>query len=605
MKRYIAPLLAALAPSLPLGADSGIPDEVELQTIGMATIATGETIEGVLIEELSGITYDRFEDIFYAVNDSGGAGNARLFAFEFDYDSSGVTGVTALGSEQLRYPNGNVLRSVDAESVALGQNDRFYVSTEGRGSGNPHPDTRDPWVWEFDASNLQRTAILPVPQKFLPRDANGDPIAPGEESQATGVRQNLGFEGLGLCPSERFVYVINEAALLQDDSRAPFDGELNQANNSDSRLLRFHRDEEGDWQAGPEKVYRSDQGTLFFFVRRFNTITSILPIDDQGRMLVMERGLAANNLNTGSYRIRIYEVDFNQANATDVSPYPSLLDLPTPLVLNRLSKRLVWQSSSGMDNMEGMTWGRDLNGYRSVVLVSDNNNSTDQITQFIALQSNIPAPVRLTVDTAGPGTVTTHPQLTDYLPGISLELTAVPEPNRVFIRWYGTIESTEPQITLTPQAGDSEFSINAQFGTPFEGWLRNYYSEEQIAATDLEDPTLDPLHDGVPNLLKYALGLSPLQGAYGTLTQTKIEDEILQMPVFEFIRPEPQPDGVSYALGFSQNLGSDWTTYPLENYNGIVVLPQDDDTSLIQVPSPHSLIESPRQFMRLEVTTNP
>ena len=41
---------------------------------------------------------------------------------------------------------------------------------------------------------------------------------------------------------------------------------------------------------------------------------------------------------------------------------------------------------STVDNLEGMTWGPKLpNGERSLILVSDNNFSATQVTQFVAL----------------------------------------------------------------------------------------------------------------------------------------------------------------------------------------------------------------------------
>lgn len=579
-----------------------MPAEVTLQQIGIATIQTGTTIDDVLIEELSGITYDRFTDRFYAVNDSGGAGNARLFSFEFNYTASAVQGVTPLDSRQLLMPNGNPLPSVDAEGVALGQQGQFFVSTEGRGSGNPPANTRDPWVWEFDAETFRRTAILPVPEKFLPRDADGNPVAPGNAAQSTGVRQNLGFECLGLCPTERFVYTGTEAALLQDDSRGPFDGEFNQAHNSDSRIIRFEKDSSGNWLAGPEKVYRSDQGTTFLvIIRRFNTISSLLSIDDTGRLLVLERGLSANNLNTGSYRIRIYEVDFNQGNATDVSPFPSLLNLPSPLVFNRLSKRLVWQSSSGMDNIEGMTWGRDLNGFRSLVLVSDNNNSSNQITQFIALQSNIPAPVRVDVTTEGQGDVEVSPNLTYFLPGAPITLTPSAAGDLVLVRWSGATTGSDEPLLFTPPSGP-DLSIIAHFGSTFQRWLRDYYSEQEIAAGNLENPITAPMGDGVPNLLKRALGLSPLEPTRGPLFEFKSDEASPQNPVFEFTRSEPAPAGVQYVLLINQDLSSEWTEFPLGTLTGVEIIPQGNGFSLVRIPSPIPISPGERLFVRLQVT---
>lgn len=233
-------------------------------------------------------------------------------------------------------------------------------------------------------------AELPVPGKFNPQDATGNPVRPGSGNQAVGVQRNLGFEALAVSADGERVIVANEAALFQDDSRTPFDSEFNQAEGPDSRILLFVRNPAGDWRADTEKVYRAERGTDFIFLRLFNTVVSVLTIDHHGRMLVMERGLTAANLDTGSYRIRIYEIDYEQENATDVAPYSSLRDLPAPLVTTRLEKCLVWESFSGLDNLEGMTWGPPINGFRSLILVSDNNSSSGQITQFLLFTTNVP-----------------------------------------------------------------------------------------------------------------------------------------------------------------------------------------------------------------------
>lgn len=362
---------------------------LELTLIGKTELVTGTMIDGVPVRDLSGIAYDRRTDTFLAVNDSPGFGAARIFEILLDYDASGIRTVAPLRSHRLLDENGQPLPDIDAEGLALGPDGKVYVSTEGR-AGTSLPASRDPAIWIFNEVTLHRLAALPVPEMFLPRDANGQPTSPGAANQATGVRSNLGLEALTLTSMGNTLFTANEAALLQDDSRAPFDATFNQAHNSDSRIVRFGRDDFGNWSVTGQRVYRAEAGTLYFIVRRFNTVSSILSIDDEGRLLVLERGLRANNLDTGSYLIRLFEVDFNQADATEVMHEASLLQIPSPTILRRLNKRLVWQGETGLDNLEGMTWGRPVDGFRSLVLVSDNNSSPNQTTQFLVFRTNIP-----------------------------------------------------------------------------------------------------------------------------------------------------------------------------------------------------------------------
>ncbi|MCC5842507.1 MAG: esterase-like activity of phytase family protein [Opitutales bacterium] len=380
-------LLAFLATAThsPLSAEP-----LELTLLGETELVTGTMIDGVPVRDLSGITYDPRTNTFLAVNDSAGFGAARIFEILLDYDASGITAVAPLGSHLLRDEGGQPLPDIDAEGLALGPDGKLYVSTEGR-AGASLPASRDPAIWVFNEVTLQRLTALPLPEMFLPLNADGHPTSPGATNQASGVRSNLGLEALTVTSTGNTLFAANEAALLQDDSRPPFDATFNQAHNSDSRIVRFERDALGNWSVTGQRVYRAEAGTLYLFiVRRFNTVSSILSIDDNGRLLVLERGLRANNLNTGSYLIRLFEVDFNEAEATEVMHEASLLQIPSPTVLRGLTKRLVWQGDSALDNLEGMTWGRPVDGFRSLVLVSDNNNSPNQTTQFLVFRTNIP-----------------------------------------------------------------------------------------------------------------------------------------------------------------------------------------------------------------------
>lgn len=50
-------------------------------------------------------------------------------------------------------------------------------------------------------------------------------------------------------------------------------------------------------------------------------------------------------------------------------------------------------SAPVLDNIEGITWGPTLaSGNRTLVLVSDNNFSGTQFTQFVALEVTSPVP---------------------------------------------------------------------------------------------------------------------------------------------------------------------------------------------------------------------
>ena len=368
---------------------------------------------------------------------------------------------------------------------------------------------------------------MALPVKFLPRNSAGNQVPPDDATQTSGVRSNLSLECLGITPAKKILFTANEAALKQDYSGA-YDNSVNKAQNSLTRIVRFY-DVPGSPAATGEKVYQADQGTLFIFVRRFNTVPDILPIDDSGRMLVMERGLTQNNTSLGSYRIRIYEVDFNQPATTDVSGISSLVGAS----YTKLTKTLLWESSTNMDNVEAMCFGRDVNGFRTLVLASDNNFNASQITQFHVFRTDIPAVSRRTLATGfiGNGSVTAAPSVAWYPDGSEVTLTAIAAANFTFTNWSGNLTGNSNPASLTM---DADKAVTASFLSPYQNWMTGYFTSEEISGTQLSAPTSDPEGDGLQNLLEYALNLHPREPSIaglpvvgddgGNLTLTYLKD---------------------------------------------------------------------------------
>ncbi|MCY2968296.1 MAG: esterase-like activity of phytase family protein, partial [Planctomycetota bacterium] len=114
-----------------------------------------------------------------------------------------------------------------------------------------------------------------------------------------------------------------------------------------------------------------------------NRPVELLALDAEN-FLAVERSFSTGVGN----RIRIYNV--NISGATDVSGLNALTGSETPV-----SKSLLFDLDVlgiTLDNIEGITLGPKLaNGNRSVILVSDNNFSGTQFTQFIVLQA-VPEP---------------------------------------------------------------------------------------------------------------------------------------------------------------------------------------------------------------------
>lgn len=547
--------------------------------VGLQTVPTGTVVDGAQIGGLSGITYDPYSDTFIAISDdSRTAGASRLWQLGLDYDSASFSAVYVNSTVSLKTSTGAVPPAADMEGIAANLGHSYYISQEGLASGTS-PNT-SPWIWRFNSLTGQKEAELALPIKFLPRNASGQAVPPGDTSQTSGVRPNLSLESLGIVPSHTTLFTANEAALHQDYS-GTYNSTSKQAQNSEIRIVQFNGVPRAP-TATIEKVYKADLGTLFFIVRRFNTVPEILPVDESGKMLVLERGLTQNDTNLGSYRIRLYEIDFNQATASNVAGVASLVGA----TYTRLSKTLVWESSTNMDNVEALCFGRNIDGFRTLVLASDNNFNAAQTTQFHVLLTNIAAVSRRTLNTdvAGGGTVSAEPAVSWYPDGSEVSLSATPDDNYSFGDWTGDTTSTTAVMDLTMNA---DKTVTARFLSPFQSWGADYFPAEQL--WDSNWPNEDSESDGLSNLLEYALNLNPLQSSQAGLPTASLSNEQL---ILEYQKDTSKVD-VSYQVQASSDL-KNWSPHSdtLISTNGTI------ETRRASVPTENSL-----HFLRLKITT--
>ena len=545
-----------------------------LTYVGSQTIATGTVVGGVEVGGLSGISYNPYTDRFTAItDDSRTDGASRLWTLDLAYTGSSFSSATAVSSINTKKPDGSALPLADTEGIAGNLDGSFFVSHEGLAAGVDATYSIPPWIARFNGTTGNKEADVPLPVKFLPRDVSGNPVAPSASNQTSGVVSNLSLECLGITPAKKNLFTANEAALKQDYS-GTYNSDTNQAQNSLTRIVRF-AGAPGNPVAAEEKVYQADQGTLFIVVRRFNTVPEILPVDDSGRMFVMERGLTQNNTNLGSYRIRIYEVNFNQSSATNVASTDSLQGAS----YTKLSKTLLWESSSNMDNVESMCFGRDLNGFRTLVLASDNNFSGAQITQFHVFTTNIPAVTRRTLSASstgsGSGSVTASPSVAWYPDDSEVSLTAAPATGQAFVNWSGDATGTSNPIGLTMNA---DKSLVANFKILYATWGITYAGGQAA--------NLDYDNDGVSNGIEYFMNAAP-----GYTANPALGGNTVTWPNGGNIPSSAY--GTQFMVQTSSDLVS-WTDVPA-NDSGL----NNTASSLSYVVSGAS-----RQFVRLKVTVD-
>lgn len=366
--------------------------------VGQQIFATGTVPNGpagrigeaaVPLGGLSGVTYDAARDRYYAISDDRSQlAPARFYTFMADLSSAdpliNFTNVTTI-QDASGQPFAAL--TIDPEGIALTNRETVWISSEGEANVEAGR-VAAPFVNEFDLTTGAWLRSLPVSDKFTPvfQDLNGDGILKNNE-QVSGVRNNLAFESLTLSPDQRFLYTATENALFQDGPAA------SATTGSHSRIVQYNLT---NGQAEKEYLYVTEPVAIPPAEGAFNTngLVDLLAIDNRGTFLALERSFTAGTTGTGN-TIKLYEVSLQ--GATDISFFDSLtaLDPQQFDAIQPVQKRLLLnfdglQLPTGLDNVEGLTFGPALpDGRQSILLVSDNNFNATQFTQILTLGADI------------------------------------------------------------------------------------------------------------------------------------------------------------------------------------------------------------------------
>jgi hypothetical protein len=343
---YVLPFLALLGASVSASAES-----LRLRFIGQQRVATDTQIDGTTLGGLSGIDYDWASNRYIAISDDRSRyGPARFYAISLDLSARDFSAVHFVGTQSMRQPDGNAYpsRTIDAESIRFSGQHLLYAS-EGDTKRGVAPFTREM------ANDGRYIRGFEIPAHYMP--------VPGRRT--SGIRNNLAFESLTLSGDGMHVLAATENALEQDGPAASL------RSGSRARILSFDR---ASGQPNAEYVYEVDPvvaGTAR------GGLSELLAIGGT-QYLALERSYAPGAVKS----VKIFLIDL--AGATDVLDRDALGDA----YFRPVTKRLLFDVGAlgiKLENIEGMTFGQPLeNGHRSLILVSDNNFSKAETTQFLA-----------------------------------------------------------------------------------------------------------------------------------------------------------------------------------------------------------------------------
>ena len=363
-------LLVAACSGTPATPDTPASVAPALQYLGQMRVDPGATADGTVIGGLSGISYDRDGQRYYVISDDRSEKNpARFYTVQISLSNNEIRELKFDAAHSLLDRNGKPFPPLDtdarppvappdAEGIAVDtRRQRFYWSSEGeRLTDLPGgPVLLDPWVRiaDLDGGYLGQFSLPSVLK-----------MSAGQ----SGPRRNHGLEGLSLTPDGSALWAAMEGPGY-NDGEPP-----SEAQGALTRITRFDVDtgEPTAQYAYPvDKVTAGPGGD--------SGLTDLVALGDQ-EFLVLERGFGTH------VAARVYRAEIGDAE--DVSARPSLTDA-RPMTKTLLADLTSTPGLSPLDNAEGITLGPMLpDGRQSVVLVSDDNFSSTQITQFLAFVLN-------------------------------------------------------------------------------------------------------------------------------------------------------------------------------------------------------------------------
>ena len=367
----IAIFLTSCSPAIPGEISSRIFNKLSIEYIGAYQVPNDLMVKNTRVGGLSGLTYDRQRDRFYAISDDRGEqAPARFYTLKLNLDKTNpqqvkfqqvdITDVTLLkNSNGETYPRGET----DTEAIALTPQSSVFISSEGDRNKNIPP-----FINEFDLKTGKVKQALPIPQRYLPNT----------ESKR-GVQNNLAFEGITLSPTGTLpasgealrLFAATESVLMQDKevTKVGNNGKIPGAKN---RWLHYLISDRAEIIS--EHLYQLDSPPLGAIEHGLPEIQSI---DTSGHFLTLERSFGLFG-----FRAKLFQT--TMAGATDTSKIASFKGNTT---IQPIQKQLAFdlqQLNIYIDNLEGMALGSRLpDGSQTLLLVSDNNFSSRQITQFL------------------------------------------------------------------------------------------------------------------------------------------------------------------------------------------------------------------------------
>ena len=343
-----------------------------LKLISVIEIPFDKTFQNTKVGGLSGIDYDKKNDLYYLICDDRSVYNnsrfytAKIPLLENKIQSIDFQNVIILKNEsRTAYGNWNSTPNTSADPEDI----RF----------NPKTNTL---IWSSEGARVvtgEKQVLQNPSLNFMgfKGDFLGNVTLPENlkmQQQEKGPRNNGTLEGITFDKKYKNIYTNIEEPLFEDGD---------QATTSKGGLIRLYQFNvktkknitQFGYQLEPIALEPNPKGSF--------AVNGVSAIQYYGKnqLLVIERSYSTG---TQACTIKLFLCDLKKA--TNVKNYPSLQNQKLKLA----SKKLILNMDDlgiFIDNVEGITFGPKLaNGNQSLVLVSDNNFSEKQKTQVLVFE---------------------------------------------------------------------------------------------------------------------------------------------------------------------------------------------------------------------------
>lgn len=345
-----------------------------IRFLGEYDVPYAQKFKGTTIGGLSGIDYDKADNIYYLISDDRSNVNpARFYTAKIFIHKNGIDSVSFVDVHSLLQSNGEVYpnskqdpyHTPDPESIRYDAvTKQIFWTSEGERIVRPGNIVLENPAVTIADKNGKYIDTFALPENMHMRATENGP------------RQNGVFEGMTFSSDHKYLFVNVEEPIYEDGPRAGI--------NDSTAWIRINKFDIATKQPIAQYAYQIEPVAYppnppeAF---KINGVPDIYWVGNN-KLIVIERSFSTGRI---PCTIRVFLADLN--DATDIINTKSLVNEPAA---KPVSKKLLLNMDNlhrYTDNIEGVTFGPLLpNGHRSLIFVSDDNFSGFERTQFLLFE---------------------------------------------------------------------------------------------------------------------------------------------------------------------------------------------------------------------------